>query len=604
MLSIHHNPPNVQVGSSIHLSYPGKSAKKTNPAPIVLSPLQQTAFELHDLGLNVFPQPIGKKGGFPWKALQFNRLERDHARYGLQPVFAGNTNLAIMCGRTSGNLFVIDCESPAALRYHMQQLHQRQIPLWVVRTARGGHIYLRAAEGEVHNVVPGILANAEIKGQMGYVLAPPSVHPTGAIYHWLYQEGDNIPVVSVTDIDWLRDQMGDPVQLQVTISHEYTPGLWKEPRQPQGSLSRTTQDYLQNGHALPEGCRNNRLFAATCDLAGNGYSEQDSLRTLLPIARNSGLPEREIQSTIASAYSKPRTPSRNVQTPGDINDNWWKMLVWTTKHEWQGRTGATDRVMMLSLIERNRLHANENGVFRASMRELAELGRMGSATVQRSLKRLMNQQIIFKCGYDHSSNASLWKFNQKLIHETQLEMDTLALSPHWLSYSVSIFNSELAERGLIGRSVMYVYTYLLLFEGCWLPSSLAEAVGVTVNQANYALRKLSQLGLIVRETEGWRVLVSTVANAESLLASQGADLHRGARRRRRFQRERARFAGRLLVNVRLQQEGAAYYHAAFDGVYAHERVCELLDDPVIVLGLELGGVVRLEDDWVLMNQRK
>ncbi|MCA9913224.1 MAG: hypothetical protein KC496_07735, partial [Anaerolineae bacterium] len=109
--------------------------------------------------------------------------------------------------------------------------------------------------------------------------------------------------------------------------------------------------------------------------------------------------------------------------------------------------------------------------FRASIRELAELGRMGSGTTQRSLKRLIQEQIIFKAGFDQSSNASLWKFNQKLIHETQLEMDTLALSPHWLRYSVSIFNSELAERGLIGRSVMYVYTYLLLFDGYWLPSS-------------------------------------------------------------------------------------------------------------------------------------
>ncbi|MCA9913225.1 MAG: hypothetical protein KC496_07740, partial [Anaerolineae bacterium] len=89
--------------------------------------------------------------------------------------------------------------------------------------------------------------------------------------------------------------------------------------------------------------------------------------------------------------------------------------------------------------------------------------------------------------------------------------------------------------------------------------------------------------------------------AENLLASQGADLERGARRRQRFQKERARFAGRLLVNARLQMEGAAYYHAAFGGIFSEKRIRELLDDPVIALGLELGGVVRLENDWIIVK---
>ncbi|MCA9914377.1 MAG: bifunctional DNA primase/polymerase, partial [Anaerolineae bacterium] len=339
--------------------------------PVVLSPNQQTALTLYDLGLNIFPQPIGKKGGLPWKALQFIRLDRDDPAYGLTKVFAGNSNLAVMCGRTSGNLFVIDCESPATLRYHMQQLRQRQIPLWVVQTARGGHIYLRAAEGEVHNIAPGILKDAEIKGQMGYVLAPPSVHPSGAIYTWLHQEGDNIPVVSVGDVDWLRNQTGDSVTLQVNTSQSsYTAGVWRKPHQPQKQLSRTTQEYLQQGHQLPEGSRNNRLFAAACDLAGNGYSEQHSLQMLSPIATGSGLEEREVRTTITSAYSKPRTPSRQHNISVVADDRWWKMLLWVTKQQWQSRTGATDRVMMLALIERARVYSNENGVFRASIREL------------------------------------------------------------------------------------------------------------------------------------------------------------------------------------------------------------------------------------------
>lgn len=597
MFSIQHNRLNVQVGSRFRLPITRDPEETSPPAIIGLTPTQRSAFELYDMGLNTFPQPIGKKGGLPWKSLQFNRLDRDDRRYGLQTLFAGKINLAVMCGRTSGNLFVIDCESRESLRHHMAQLHQRRIPLWVVQTARGGHIYLRARDGEVHNVAPDILQDAEIKGQQGYVLAPPSVHPSGAIYGWLLREGQGIPVIDSKQIDWLRDQAGNSVSLQITAKSDYVPGQWKKPKTHVAArLSRTTQNYLEQGHTLAEGSRNNSLFAAACDLAGNGTSHADALNQLLPVALHSGLQEREIHATVASAYSKPRTPSRPQTNPhSEQNTTWWSMLIWTTNHKWEGRTASTDRVLMLALIERAKLHSSENGVFRASIRELAELARMGTTTIRNGLKRLQENQILFKAGYDQTSQASLWKFNQKHIQEAQLQMNTLALSPHWLRFSVSIFNSELAERGVMGRSVLYVYTYLLLFDGYWLPSNLAEAMGLTVNQVNYALRRLSQLNLIVRESQGWRLVVDDLRQAEAILVPEDGAETRSERRRRRFQRERARFAGRLLYDARLKQEGIAFYEAAFGLDSGQNELDELLNDPLISLALELGGVLRLED---------
>jgi len=596
MLSIQHNRLNVQVGSGIRLPIVRNPEEANTLTPVGLTQTQRSAFEFYDLGLNVFPQPISKKGGLPWKSLQFNRLDRDDSRYGLKTLFAGRANLAVMCGRTSGNLFVIDCETRESLRHHMAQLRRRKIPLWVVQTARGGHIYLRARDGEVHNVAPNILQDAEIKGQQGYVLAPPSIHPSGAVYRWLRREGQGIPIVDSNQVNWLRDQAGNSVFLQITKRSDYVPGQWKKPKVRAAKLSRATQQYLEQGHALAEGSRNNSLFAAACDLAGNNYSHTDALSELLPIARTSGLSEHEIRVTVASAYSKPRTPSRpRTQKRPEQITIWWSMLLWATNHRWQGRTASTDRVLTLALIERAKVHSNENGIFRASIRELAELGRMGTATVRRALERLQKKQIIFKAGHDQTSQASLWKFNQKHINEAQLQMDTLALSPHWLRFSVSIFNSELAERGVMGRSVLYVYTYLILFDGDWLPSTLAEAMGLTVNQVNYALRKLSQLGLIVRESQGWRLVVDDLEEAEAILAPEQGELCRSERRRRRFQRERARFAGRLLYDARMKHEGIAFYEAAFGLNSAQDELVDLLNDPVISLALELGGVLRLED---------
>jgi hypothetical protein len=49
-----------------------------------------------------------------------------------------------------------------------------------VRTARGGHVYFKGtADGTK------VLAFGELRGAGSYVLIPPSVHPSGALYRWV-----------------------------------------------------------------------------------------------------------------------------------------------------------------------------------------------------------------------------------------------------------------------------------------------------------------------------------------------------------------------------------------------------------------------------------
>jgi len=45
----------------------------------------------------------------------------------------------------------------------------------------------------------------------------------------------------------------------------------------------------------------------------------------------------------------------------------------------------------------------------------------------------------------------------------------------------------------------------------------------------------------------------------------------------------------------MKQEGIAFYEAAFGLNSAQDELVDLLNDPVISLALELGGVLRLED---------
>ena len=101
----------------------------------VLTPTQQIALWWYEQDVNVFPQPYGKKSGFPHRLLQTNRLyyhSQDRHPGDLLSVAAGRCNLAIYTGRTSRNLFIIDCETQKTFDSLIQQLQQRQIPLWAV----------------------------------------------------------------------------------------------------------------------------------------------------------------------------------------------------------------------------------------------------------------------------------------------------------------------------------------------------------------------------------------------------------------------------------------------------------------------------------------
>ena len=89
---------------------------------------------LYLLGLNVLPVPYGKKGGWPWRMMQYTRLNPED----IYPLFGGECNLAVMTGRTSSNLFVIDCETKTTFASHEKQLRKAGIPIWAVRSGGAG----------------------------------------------------------------------------------------------------------------------------------------------------------------------------------------------------------------------------------------------------------------------------------------------------------------------------------------------------------------------------------------------------------------------------------------------------------------------------------
>jgi hypothetical protein len=352
---ITHNPPKTQVKIWDFLDEIDNPAQEILSYGAYLSDVQLEALQLYDMGLNVFPQPYGRKSGYPWKRLQYSRLHRNHHLYGLENLFAGQCNLAIMCGKTSNNLFVIDCETETSFNAHVHAMRERNIPVWASKTGRGGHIYLHSIHGEVHNIATGVLVDAEIRGQNSYVLAPPSLHPSGKHYRWIYQDTPRIPAIDVKQIDWLTNYQNKPVQLTYDEEYTYEPGL--KLNQHHG-LSAKTRDYIENGHLVAIGNRNNRLFAASCDLAGNQYTEDEAKNYLTDKAKQSGLNEQEIRATIRSAYSQPRDASRKDKV---AYSDWYYALAFLMHTKLSGRKSHSERVIMLTLIEKARVIFTRDG---------------------------------------------------------------------------------------------------------------------------------------------------------------------------------------------------------------------------------------------------
>ena len=119
-----------------------------------------------------------------------------------------------VCGKTSGNLLDIDCDSHAAYELIGKELDARGLSYWAFTSHRGGGYLLRVTEGEAANVTKAksLFVDVELWGNSHYVLVPMSVHPSGTVYRWrgdgdprfqFATDYETLPAVSVTALAWL-----------------------------------------------------------------------------------------------------------------------------------------------------------------------------------------------------------------------------------------------------------------------------------------------------------------------------------------------------------------------------------------------------------------
>lgn len=112
-------------------------------------------------------------------------------------------NIAIATGNVSG-LVVLDVDSEEG-RLHLKEKGHPPTPM--VSTAKGLHLYFRYPVSEVPTSIR-FSGGLDLKADGGYVVAPPSHHPSGQKYEWI--EGLSPRDVELSELPvWIRLEIID-----------------------------------------------------------------------------------------------------------------------------------------------------------------------------------------------------------------------------------------------------------------------------------------------------------------------------------------------------------------------------------------------------------
>lgn len=270
---------------------------------------------LRELGFSVFPlQARSKKPVGSWKEYQ-TTLATPAQCVAWETAYRYNPyNVGIATGSVSG-CFVLDVDGEQGRETLAKLIAEHgELPHTpTARTGKGQHYYFRYPAGytvrnlagrSVHGeVLPGI----DHRGNGGYVVAPPSIHPNGSVYEWIISPWD-APMAEAPL--WLLELVAVPEDNQPLDFNDAADNV------PAGAyLDKALESELTILTQAPDGQRNDRLNKASFSLGqlvAAGLDEDTVRRELHVAARAIGLEDAEITPTIDSGIAAGKQKPRNI----------------------------------------------------------------------------------------------------------------------------------------------------------------------------------------------------------------------------------------------------------------------------------------------------
>lgn len=220
-----------------------------------------------------------------------------------------DANVGVVTGRPSG-LVVVDVDPDHGGIDSMRRLVAQHGPLPPgprVRTGSGGwHVMFAHPDQPVPNSVGRVAPGVDIRGDGGYVIAPPSLHAAGDRYVWT--RGGEPPALP----EWLERRI-DPPRVDRVASRAPIPITEALDRWAAAAL----RGEIDRVRFAAEGTRNhtlNRAAFALGQIAGAGALDTDAIEShLRHAAEAAGLSEREaaltIRSGMTAGMARPRGPA-------------------------------------------------------------------------------------------------------------------------------------------------------------------------------------------------------------------------------------------------------------------------------------------------------
>ena len=255
---------------------------------------EDAAHRYADAGWHVFPAEPGGKRPIP----EHGYLDATTGHRQIQNWWraAPRSNVAIATGAPGPDVLDVDRHRDGDGFAAFNQLKRAGLvrdPMAIIRTPSGGfHAYYRGTEHQRNGHIPGVYV--DFRSQGGYVVAPPSTI-AGRTYEVAQKQA------SADTFDWAAaKQLLDPQpQRQAYRAPERAP----DERADFTGMARWLASQAPDGRN-----RNEALFWASCRVVEAG--DTDALSMLADAARATGLDDREIGRTIASAQRTAAGPSR------------------------------------------------------------------------------------------------------------------------------------------------------------------------------------------------------------------------------------------------------------------------------------------------------
>ncbi len=247
----------------------------------------QWAEKYISLGWSLIPlKPRSKEPLITWQGYQTQKASIQQVQDWL--LKWPEMNLGVVTGAIS-QIVVVDLDGTVGMLYGRKNAAQSSV---ASITGNGKQVFYKWTE-HVDNSVKKVAPGVDIRGDGGYVVVCPSIHPNGKRYRW---ERFNPNVLSTLPMSVVNRNVSSTTVPQVGVG------------KPDGWIAKAAG-------GMKIGTIDNDLTSILGRMRHDGWTEQDALVVMEPLAREKGATEGHVADKIKNVWGR-YEPKASLSKPG------------------------------------------------------------------------------------------------------------------------------------------------------------------------------------------------------------------------------------------------------------------------------------------------